>query len=207
MFWVCASAENFSKRVPSTLSLWHKQWHWSLYIKLPVSKTMALSNLKSLKVFDTPGDTHVARAMAWKKKKGGISVVYVLSKWRCNHVGWLVDRPTGSPRKCAIVVTLSLLFSLSISVCLCALEQLTTMSRTAFCRNCRCVANKSSLNWVCRNVVTFSGAILGEIVHTLTSAVTMDYLHEWMLQPWVYMWEAILCVSILILYILYIRIA
>lgn len=170
-----------------------RRWHWATWKASKFLILLAIPMWHEL----WPG----------KKKKGGISVVYVLSKWRCNHVGWLVDRPTGSPRKCAIVVTLSLLFSLSISVCLCALEQLTTMSRTAFCRNCRCVANKSSLNWVCRNVVTFSGAILGEIVHTLTSAVTMDYLHEWMLQPWVYMWEAILCVSILILYILYIRIA
>lgn len=165
---------------------------------------MPLSNLKSLEVFVTPGDTHAARAVAWKKKKGGgISVVYVLSKWCCDHVGWLVDRPTGSPRKCAIVVTLSLLFALSISVCLCALEQLTTMSRTAFCRNCRCVANKSSLNWVCRDVVTFSGAILGEIVHTLTSAVTMDYLHEWMLQPWIYVRSNIVCLDIDIIHIIY----
>lgn len=52
---------------------------------------MALSNLKSLKVFDTPGDTHVARAMAWKKKEGwyqcGLRVVEVTLQPR-----WLACR-------------------------------------------------------------------------------------------------------------------
>lgn len=146
----------------------------------------------------------LTRCINLEKGRGAIHAVCALLSWCRTCTDRLMWPP---PSWQNVQFRLSLLTSLlSILVCLCALELLTTITRAAFLKKLVVVLPANSLfSWVCCEVfVTLLGQVrVKYIVHTwMFFGVTVDLL-AWMDVATTSgsMWEAILCVLISTLYI------